>query len=90
MEIGPIRNQNLIFWPLASVLGKIGEGHKKLSAPTDNQIYGLPANQFSPSAGTTLQMENLNGVTELSSLWSKNVGPMRNQNLIFWPLASVL
>jgi len=25
-----------------------------LSTPTDNQIYGLPANQFSPSASTTL------------------------------------
>jgi len=25
-----------------------------LSAPTDNQIYALPANQFSPSPGTTL------------------------------------
>jgi len=25
-----------------------------LSAPTNNQIYRLPANQFSPSAGTTL------------------------------------
>jgi len=25
-----------------------------LSAPTDNQIYAVPANQFSPSAGTTL------------------------------------
>jgi len=28
--------------------------HKKSSAPTDNQIYRLPANQFSPSPGTTL------------------------------------
>jgi len=25
-----------------------------LSAPTNNQIYGVPANQFSPSASTTL------------------------------------
>jgi len=25
-----------------------------LSAPTDNQIHAVPANQFSPSAGTTL------------------------------------
>jgi len=25
-----------------------------LSAPTDNQIYAVPANHFSPSAGTTL------------------------------------
>jgi hypothetical protein len=35
---------------------KIDEGQqkRKSSAPTDNQIYGLPANQFSPSAGTTL------------------------------------
>jgi len=55
MEIGPIRNQNLIFWPLVHVLWKIDEGQqKKLSRPTDNQIYGLPANQFSPSPGTTL------------------------------------
>jgi len=28
-----------------------------LSAPTDNQIYGLPANQFSPSAGTSLALK---------------------------------
>jgi len=27
-----------------------------LSAPTDNQIYTVPDNQFSPSAGTTLVM----------------------------------
>jgi len=32
---------------------KIDKG-QKLSAPTDNQIYGVPANHFSPSAGTTL------------------------------------
>jgi len=25
-----------------------------LSAPTDNQIYTVPASQFSPSPGTTL------------------------------------
>jgi len=29
----------------------------KLSAPTNNQIYGIPANQFSPSAGTTLKID---------------------------------
>jgi len=28
-----------------------------LSAPTDNQLYVVPANQFSPSAGTTLLVE---------------------------------
>jgi len=33
---------------------KIYEGQIKSSAPTDNQIYAVPANQFSPSAGTTL------------------------------------
>jgi len=27
---------------------------EKSSAPTDNQIYALPANRFSPSEGTTL------------------------------------
>jgi len=26
----------------------------KTNQPTDNQIYGFPANQFSPSASTTL------------------------------------
>jgi len=30
----------------------------KSSAPTDNQIYGLPSNQFSPSACTTLPTDN--------------------------------
>jgi len=36
-------------------LCKLGRDHKKerLSAPTNNQIYGVPANQFSPSAGVT-------------------------------------
>jgi len=35
---------------------KIGEAEQKIksSAPTNNQIYGVPANQFSPSASTTL------------------------------------
>jgi len=28
---------------------------EKSSAPTDNQIYEAPANQFSPSAGTILE-----------------------------------
>jgi len=37
--------------PMSSV--KIDEGEQS-SAPTDNQIYAVPANQFSPSAGTTL------------------------------------
>jgi len=38
---------------------EIEEGQQKikLSAPTNNQIYGLPANQLSPSAGTTLVTE---------------------------------
>jgi len=30
MEIGPIRNQNLIFWPLANVFMKIDEGQQKI------------------------------------------------------------
>jgi len=56
MEIGPIRNQNLIFWPLANDFGKLTRDNKKekSSAPTDNQIYVVCANQFSPSASTTL------------------------------------
>jgi len=45
METGPIRNQNL----MASGQ-KIGQ-QKNKNCP---QIYGVPANQFSPSAGTTL------------------------------------
>jgi len=28
-----------------------------LSAPTDNQIEAVPANQFSPSPGTTLPID---------------------------------
>jgi len=51
LEIGPIRNQNLIFWPLA--VRTIFIFCCPSSAPTDNQIYRLPANQFSPSPGTT-------------------------------------
>jgi len=40
-------------------LEKIDGGQQKLKVvgprqPTDNQIYAVPANQFSPSAGTTL------------------------------------
>jgi len=39
-------------------LEKIDGGQQKLKVvgprqPTDNQIYAVPANQFSPSAGTT-------------------------------------
>jgi len=45
---GPRSNQESKFDFLALV-----EIDKK-SAPTDNQIYWVPANQFSPSAGTTL------------------------------------
>jgi len=30
MEIGPIRNQNLIFWPLANVFVKIDKGQQKI------------------------------------------------------------
>jgi len=47
----PNPESNLIFWPLAGNWRGITKN--KLSAPTDNQIYGVPANQFSPSAGTT-------------------------------------
>jgi len=31
-----------------------GQQKRKIVLPTDNQIYPLPANHFSPSAGTTL------------------------------------
>jgi len=51
----------LNFWPLANVLRKLTRDNKKQksSAPTDNQIYAVPANQFSPSTGTTLSLVNL-------------------------------
>jgi len=43
---------------------KIDEGQqKKSSAPTDNQIYGVPANQLSLSACTTL-LKNSSEKTE--------------------------
>jgi len=44
------------FLAIRQQLGKIDGGQQKLklSAPTDNQIYAVPANQFSPSPGTTL------------------------------------
>jgi len=60
MEIGPTRNQNLIFWPLANVWRKLTRDNKKFksSEPTDDQIQGIPANQFSPSIGTSLFMGN--------------------------------
>jgi len=32
---------------------------EKSSAPTNNQIYPVPANQFSPSLGTTLEWDLL-------------------------------
>jgi len=53
MEIGPIRNQNLIFWPLTNVLQKL---LRKIKIICTNQQSNLqiPANQFSPSASTTL------------------------------------
>jgi len=31
---------------------------EKLSTPTNNQISGVPANQISPSSGTTLIIEH--------------------------------
>jgi len=40
---------------------KIDEGQQKIkksSAPTDNQIFRVPANQFSPSPGTSLVPAN--------------------------------
>jgi len=37
MEIGPIRNQNLIFWPLAHGLVKIEEGQQKIKIVHTNQ-----------------------------------------------------
>jgi len=40
MEIGPIRNQNLIFWPLAKCLVKIDEGQQKIKIVRTN----LPIN----------------------------------------------
>jgi len=51
MEIGPIRNQNLIFLPLAN-----DGGQQKIKIVRTNQQsnLGVPANQFSPSAGTSL------------------------------------
>jgi len=39
MEIGPIRNQNLIFWPLASRLVKIDEGQQKIKIVRTNRQY---------------------------------------------------
>jgi len=32
---------------------------EKLSSPTNNQIYGVPANQISPYAGTSLVSLNI-------------------------------
>jgi len=54
MEMGPIRNQKFDFLATSQCLVKIDRDNKKSKSSTDNQIYGLPANQFSPSAGTTL------------------------------------
>jgi len=51
MEIGPIRKK-FDFLATRQYLVKIDEAQqKKLSAPTNNQIYAVPANQISPSAG---------------------------------------
>jgi len=36
MEIGPIRNQNLIFWPLANDLGKLTRDNKKIKIVRTN------------------------------------------------------
>jgi len=58
MEIGPIRNQNLIFWPLASMAPKkrtmplaekmkfpvgIGSGHFSFFLSADNVYFSLVA-----------------------------------------------
>jgi len=41
-----------------------------LSAPTGNQIYGLPANPFSPSPGTTLGFRQKKGFPFLIPDWT--------------------
>jgi len=41
MEIGPIRNQNLIFWPTRHCLVKIDEGQQKIKIVRTNRQPNL-------------------------------------------------
>jgi len=41
MEICPVRNQNLIFWPLANNLGKLTEGQQKIKIVCTNEQSNL-------------------------------------------------
>jgi len=50
MEIGPIRNQNLIFWPLAV---KIDEGQQKIKIISTIKFTGFLPIPLPPSSGTT-------------------------------------
>jgi len=81
MEIGPIRNQNLISWPLANDLSKIGEGQQKIIVRT---------NQQSNLRGDVSQEVRERRTRGLPGYLRGSPLPIRNQNLIFWPLATQL
>jgi len=53
-----------------------------LSAPTGNQIYGLPANPFSPSSGATLAPANgpLKTVTSFHDVFMALFTPSQSWN----------
>jgi len=55
---------------------------EKSSAPTDNQIYGLPANQFYPSADTTLVEKNENKL-EIEHEWWRDAPPPPKRTLVW-------
>jgi len=63
-----------------------------LSAPTDNQIYALAANQFSPSPGTTLvrvarkshfDLDSCPGATRVVTQDNQDVGGNNGKNVAF-------
>jgi len=61
-----------------------------LSAPTDNQIYAVPANQFSPSPGT-LGRNRVNLIVGWSGVFLFFVVPRQfSQDIGEWPQNQIL
>jgi len=59
---------------------------EKSSAPTDNQIYAVPANQFSPSAGTTLIPNSvISVISAFHSIFTVVSRPIIHFLFIFFP-----
>jgi hypothetical protein len=62
MEIGPIRNQHLIFSPLATRHPPLATRHSPHPTVLLHPIHGVPANQISSCLGGSEDRENVGWV----------------------------